>query len=105
MDAESGTVLRFDGQTTGAQSLLATGDNFVVQDLAIENSPGDAIKVNGANGVTIRRVRVEWTNGPDVAMAHMVYILFKPATCLSKIVRCGAPATQACMWANQKISS
>ena len=67
MDAESGTVLRFDSQTTGAQSLLATGDNFVVQDLAIENSPGDAIKVNGANGVTIRRVRVEWTNGPDVS--------------------------------------
>ena len=66
MDAETGTVLRFGGQTTGAQSILATGDNFVVQDLAIENSPGDAIKVNGANGVTIRRVRVEWTNGPDV---------------------------------------
>ena len=66
MDAESGTVLRFDGQTTGAQSLLATGDNFVVQDLAIENSPGDAIKVVGTNGVSIQRVRVEWTNGPDV---------------------------------------
>ena len=66
MDAETGTVLRFGGQTTGAQSILATGDNFVVQDLAVENSPGDAIKVNGANGVTIRRVRVEWTNGPDV---------------------------------------
>ena len=30
MGAESGTVLRFDGQTTGAQSLIATGDNFVV---------------------------------------------------------------------------
>ena len=66
MDAETGTVLRFGGQTTGAQSILATGNNFVVEDLAIENSPGDAIKVNGANGVTIRRVRVEWTNGPDV---------------------------------------
>ena len=65
MDAETGTVLRFGGQTSGAQSLLATGDNFVVQDLAIENSPGDAIKVIGTNGVTIRRVRVEWTNGPD----------------------------------------
>jgi parallel beta-helix repeat protein len=66
MDAEAGTVLRFDSQTTGAQSLLATGNNFVVQDLAIENSPGDAIKIIGTNGVTIQRVRVEWTNGPDV---------------------------------------
>jgi parallel beta-helix repeat protein len=65
MDAEDGTVLRFGGQTTGAQSILATGNNFVVQDLAVENSPGDAIKMEGSNGVTIRRVRVEWTNGPD----------------------------------------
>lgn len=65
MDAEDGTVLRFGGQTTGAQSILATGNNFVVQDLAVENSPGDAIKMEGSNGVTVRRVRVEWTNGPD----------------------------------------
>ncbi|MBP6682812.1 MAG: right-handed parallel beta-helix repeat-containing protein, partial [Halioglobus sp.] len=39
--------------------------NFVIQDIAIENTPGDSIKVEGSNGVTIRRVRVEWTNGPD----------------------------------------
>lgn len=65
MDAADGTVLRFGGQTTGAQSILATGNNFVVQDLAVENSPGDAIKMEGSNGVTVRRVRVEWTNGPD----------------------------------------
>jgi parallel beta-helix repeat protein len=65
MDAENGTVLRFDNQTSGAQGILATGDNFVVEDIAIENTPGDSIKVEGSNGVTIRRVRVEWTNGPD----------------------------------------
>jgi parallel beta-helix repeat protein len=64
-DADTGTVLRFGNQTTGSQSILATGDNFVVEDLAVENSPGDAIKIEGSNGVTIRRVRVEWTNGPD----------------------------------------
>lgn len=61
---EGGTVLRFDNQTTGSQSILATGDNFIVEDLAVENSPGDMIKVKGSNGVTIRRVRIEWTNGP-----------------------------------------
>jgi parallel beta-helix repeat protein len=65
MDAETGTVLRFDNQTTGSQSILATGNNFVVEDLAVENSPGDAIKIEGTNGVTIRSVRTEWTNGPD----------------------------------------
>jgi parallel beta-helix repeat protein len=65
MTADGGTVLRFGGQTLGSQSILATGDNFVVEDLAVENSPGDAIKIKGSNGVTIRRVRIEWTNGPD----------------------------------------
>ncbi len=65
MDAKAGTVLRFGNQTTGSQSILATGNNFVVEDLAVENSPGDAIKIKDSNGVTIRRVRVEWTNGPD----------------------------------------
>ena len=65
MDNEAGTVLRFDNQTTGAQGVFATGNNFVIEDIAIENTPGDSIKVEGSNGVTIRRVRVEWTNGPD----------------------------------------
>ena len=65
MDNEAGTVLRFDNQTTGAQGVFATGNNFVIEDIAIENTPGDSIKVEGSNGVTIRRVRIEWTNGPD----------------------------------------
>jgi parallel beta-helix repeat protein len=65
MDNEAGTVLRFGNQSSGAQGIFATGNNFVVEDIAIENTPGDSIKVEGSNGVTIRRVRVEWTNGPD----------------------------------------
>ncbi|NQX89141.1 MAG: right-handed parallel beta-helix repeat-containing protein [Halioglobus sp.] len=65
MDAERGTVLRFSNQVTGAQGILGTGNNFVVQDLAVEDTPGDAIKIEGTNGVTIRRVRVEWTRGPN----------------------------------------
>ncbi|MEM9256110.1 MAG: SO2930 family diheme c-type cytochrome [Pseudomonadota bacterium] len=65
MDAETGTVLRYGEQTMGGQSILATGNNFVIEDLAVEDSPGDSIKMVGSNGVTVRRVRVEWTNGPD----------------------------------------
>ena len=65
MDAEKGTVLSFKNQTTGGQGILATGNNFVAQDLAVEDTPGDGIKVEGSNGVTIRRVRMQWTNGPD----------------------------------------
>lgn len=65
MDADSGTVLSFAGQTTGSQSILATGNNFVIEDIAVEDSPADGIKIEGSNGVTIRRVRMEWTNGAD----------------------------------------
>lgn len=65
MDAAGGTVLNFAGQTSGAQGILATGNNFVVEDLAIEDTPGDGIKMEGSNGVTVRRVRVAWTGGPD----------------------------------------
>jgi parallel beta-helix repeat protein len=65
MSADGGTVLNFANQTTGAQGIFATGNNFVVEDLAVEDAPGDGIKAEGSNGVTIRRVRVEWTGGAD----------------------------------------
>ena len=65
MDAENGTVLNFKGQTVGAQSLLVTGDNFIIEDVAFEDGPGDLIKIEGTDGIIIRRVRAEWTTGAD----------------------------------------
>lgn len=61
------SVLSFAGQTDGAQGILVTADGFAAEDLAIEDTAGDGLKVEGANGVTIRRVRVSWTGepGPD----------------------------------------
>ena len=58
------TVLSFKGQIAGAEGLLVTGDDFTIEDIALEDAKGDALKVNEADGVTIRRVRVEWTGGP-----------------------------------------
>lgn len=58
------TVLSFAGQTSGAQGLLVTGDDFLIHDIGLEDSPGDLLKILGANRVTIRRVRAEWTRGP-----------------------------------------
>src|SRR6185436_4401107 len=34
------------------------------EDLAIEDAAGDALKIDGGTNITIRRVRVEWTDGP-----------------------------------------
>lgn len=62
MDA---TILSFASQTDGAQGILVTADDFTIEDLAIEDPVGDGLKVEGTSGVTIRRVRAEWTGGPS----------------------------------------
>jgi len=61
------TILSFRGQTVGAQGLLVTANHFVIEDLAIEDSTGDLLKIQGADGVTVRRVRTEWTDGPSTS--------------------------------------
>ncbi|MEM7433195.1 MAG: parallel beta-helix domain-containing protein [Pseudomonadota bacterium] len=59
------SVLSFANQVQGAEGLLATGDDLTFEDFAIEDTVGDALKVNEGKNVIIRRVRTEWTNGPD----------------------------------------
>lgn len=59
------TILNFAGQQVGSQGLTATGDAFVIEDLAIEDTAGNAVKVLGSDGVVFSRVRTEWTGGPD----------------------------------------
>jgi parallel beta-helix repeat protein len=58
------TILSFKNQKTGSAGMLVTANGFTLEDVAIEDSKGDALKINGATGVTIRRVRAEWTGGP-----------------------------------------
>ena len=57
------TVLSFKNQKSGAQGLSVTSDNVVLQDFAIEDAKGDAIKVKGVDGISFIRVRTEWTGG------------------------------------------
>ena len=59
------TILSFKGQVQGAEGLLITASDFTIEDLAVEDSVGDAIKVNEGDNITFRNVRTEWTNGPD----------------------------------------
>ena len=59
------TILDFSNQETGAQGLLVTSDNVLMQDFAIENAKGDAIKSKGVKNISFIKVRTEWTNGPD----------------------------------------
>jgi parallel beta-helix repeat protein len=59
------SILSFKGQVQGAEGLLVNASDFAIEDLAIEDTPGDALKINEGRNIVIRRVRTEWTNGPD----------------------------------------
>ena len=59
------TVLSFAGQKAGAQGLLVKANCFTIEDIGIEDSAGDALTVQGGTSVVIRRVRAEWTRGPN----------------------------------------
>jgi parallel beta-helix repeat protein len=68
------TILSFKNQHMGAKGIEATGDNFVIEDLAVEDTRGNAIKVVGAKNVTFRHVRTSWTGEPKTSNgAYGVY--------------------------------
>jgi len=57
------TILSFADQVTGAEGLLVSASDFTIEHLAIEDTVGDALKVNEGENITIRSVRTEWTGG------------------------------------------
>ncbi len=61
------TILSFKDQITGGEGLLVNASHFTIEDLAIEDSRGDALKIARGDHIVIRRVRTEWTNGPDTS--------------------------------------
>jgi len=58
------TILSFKEQDAGSEGLLITSDGCVIQDLAVEDAKGDAIKSKGSDGISFINVRTEWTGGP-----------------------------------------
>src|SRR5262249_47969030 len=59
------SVLSFAGQTSGAEGVLVKANDFTIEDLGIEDTAGDALTIQGGNNIIVRRVRTEWTRGPD----------------------------------------
>ena len=55
------TTIYFENDQGGPQAVYVTGDQVVIEELAIEDHPGDGLKTYGVNGLTIRNVKVEWT--------------------------------------------
>ncbi len=58
------TILSFRDQVAGPEGLLAQASDFTIEGLTIEDTKGDALKVNSGENITIRGVRVRWTDGP-----------------------------------------
>lgn len=61
------TIFQFRNQVTGSggEGLRVTKGGFTLENIAIQDPRGDAVKVTGVDGVTFRNVRVEWTKGPS----------------------------------------
>lgn len=58
------SVLSFKTQSTGSAGMMVTANGFTVEDLGVEDTRGDGLKVKGADKLVIRRFRAEWTGGP-----------------------------------------
>ncbi|MEO9462405.1 MAG: parallel beta-helix domain-containing protein [Marinomonas sp.] len=57
------TILNWQNQKAGAEGLSVKANDFTLENLAIEDTTGDGLKVNGGINIVIRGVRVEWTGG------------------------------------------
>ena len=85
------SILSFAGQVQGAEGLLVSASDFTIEDLAIEDTAGDGLKIHEGQNIVIRRVRVEWTNGPDEANgAYGIYPVQVKNLLLEESVAIGA---------------
>lgn len=60
------TILNFKGQISGAEGFKITnGINITLQDITVQDSKGDGVKVQLVDGITFKNVKAEWTGGAD----------------------------------------
>ncbi|TDQ15018.1 parallel beta-helix repeat protein [Algoriphagus boseongensis] len=57
------TVLSFKDLKSGGEGVKIVGQGITIEDLSIEDAPGDGIKAQHTDGITFRRINVTWTNG------------------------------------------
>jgi parallel beta-helix repeat protein len=58
------SILSFKNEISGPEGMLVYGNDFTIENLSIEDSKGDGLKINDGENITIRGVRVAWTGGP-----------------------------------------
>lgn len=78
------TILSWRNQSEGAQGFqVSNGRNIVLQDFSVEDAKGDNLKVNDTHGITLRRIRSVWTDGPRTE--NGAYALY-PVLCKNVIM-------------------
>ena len=77
------SILSFAGQKEGGSGLLVKANDFTIEDMAIEDTAGDGLTIQGGDNITVRRVRVEWTRGPN--SANGPYAIY-PTECKNVLV-------------------
>jgi len=59
------TILSWKNQSEGAEGLKITnGKNITIEDFSVEDSKGDNIKISDTDGLTLRRIKSVWSEGP-----------------------------------------
>lgn len=57
------TFLSFKNLKSGGEGVKIVGNSITIQDMTIEDAPGDGVKSQHSDGITFRRLNVTWTNG------------------------------------------
>ncbi len=85
------SVLSFRNQIAGAEGLLVTASDFTIEDLAIEDTPGDALKINGGRNIRVRGLRTAWSAAPNPDNgAYGIYPVQTENTLIENSVAIGA---------------
>jgi parallel beta-helix repeat protein len=68
------STLDFGATTTQVNGVDVIGDDFLVQDLTVKDSPKDGIRVEATNGIVFRRIRSTWsTPGASTNGSYGIY--------------------------------
>lgn len=79
----SKTILSFKNQKDGAEGLKIKGKSIILEDFSVEDTKGDAIKVQDTDSITFRNIRVEWLGEPKTSNGS--YGLY-PVTCKNVLI-------------------
>lgn len=78
------TILSFRNQKEGAQGILISNSaSITIEDMTLEDAPGDNLKINDTKGITIRRIRSRWNGEPK--STNGAYALY-PVLCTRVLI-------------------